>query len=76
MTLGSYGLMFILVCNVVYYLFPGACGAKEITKRLNLAAMTSRKWVVQDTCALTGSGISESMEALAKLVREYKGHKS
>ena len=59
-----------------YYLFLGACGAKEITKRLNLAAMTSRKWVVQDTCALTGSGISESMEALAKLVREYKGHKS
>ena len=48
---------------------------KEITKRLNLTEITSRQWVVQGACAITGSGIGESMESLAKVVREFKGHK-
>lgn len=54
---------------------PGALGVKEITKRLNLSGITNRQWVVQGACALTGSGIGESMESLAKLVRDFKGHK-
>lgn len=54
---------------------PGALGAKEIIKRLNLHVMTDRQWVVQSACALTGSGIGEAMDSLAKLVRDFKSHK-
>ena len=59
----------------VFLIFSGAVGVKEITKRLHLTEITNRQWVVQGACAITGSGIGESMESLAKLVREFKGHK-
>ena len=71
----------ILVKNILidffffFFFFSGALGVKEITKRLNLSGITNRQWVVQGACALTGSGIGESMESLAKLVRDFKGHK-
>ncbi|WAR19394.1 ARF-like protein [Mya arenaria] len=51
---------------------PGAVDAKDMTKRLQLPQMSARPWVIHSACATTGEGICESMESLAKMVKEYK----
>ncbi|KAH3853173.1 hypothetical protein DPMN_095695 [Dreissena polymorpha] len=51
---------------------PGSIDCKELGKRLQLPQMSTRPWVLHGACATTGEGICESMESLAKMVKEYK----
>ncbi|KAJ7325035.1 hypothetical protein JRQ81_018055 [Phrynocephalus forsythii] len=45
---------------------PGAVGAEEITKRLNMKKHChDRNWYVQPCCALTGEGLSEGFQKVA-----------
>lgn len=50
----------------------GALDTDQLSKWLGLNDMHSRRWIIQDACATSGHGICESMESLAKLVKEYK----
>lgn len=51
---------------------PGAADSSYIAKCLGLQHLSSRRFVIQEACATSGDGICESMETLAKLVKEYK----
>ncbi|XP_060588179.1 ADP-ribosylation factor 3-like [Ruditapes philippinarum] len=51
---------------------PGAADSSRIAKYLGLHQMVSRRWVIHDACATNGHGIGESMESLAKIVKEFK----
>ncbi len=51
---------------------PGAMGPSELIEALGMRKMGSRRWHVQGTCAKTGEGIYESMEAMARMVKEER----
>ena len=53
-------------------LSSAALEVKEIAKRLNLHQMTYRPWAIYGACATSGDGICDSMESLAKLVKQFK----
>ena len=50
---------------------PNAMSPSEITERMCLRKITS-PWHVQGTCASRGEGIFEGMDALSRLVKEFK----
>ncbi|KAL3873467.1 hypothetical protein ACJMK2_036580 [Sinanodonta woodiana] len=51
---------------------PGALRASDIVQKLELNKLCNRKWYIQAACATTGEGIFESMDNLARLVKEFK----
>ena len=48
---------------------PGAISPAQMIDRLQLRKLHS-KWHVQGCCALNGDGVYESMDAMARLVKE------
>ena len=46
---------------------PNAMGVSEITDKLQLHSLASRKWYVQATCATTGDGLYEGLSWLSSL---------
>jgi len=44
---------------------PNAMSVLEITERLNLQALRSRKWYIQATCATSGDGLYEGLDWLS-----------
>jgi len=44
---------------------PNAMTVLEITDRLNLQALRSRKWYIQATCATSGDGLYEGLDWLS-----------
>ncbi|XP_045175468.1 ADP-ribosylation factor 3-like [Mercenaria mercenaria] len=50
----------------------GAVDSSYLAKTLGLQQMSNRRWVIHDACAISGEGICESMESLAKIVKEFK----
>ncbi len=51
---------------------PTALSPSRVMEALCLGKMGSRKWHVQGATATNGDGIYESMEAMARLVKEAK----
>ncbi|CAG5129341.1 unnamed protein product [Candidula unifasciata] len=50
---------------------PGALPTAEVANRLGLCELRDRKWFVQGACAISGDGIYEGMQEMAKLVKEF-----
>lgn len=50
---------------------PGALSTSELADRLGLLKVRDRKWFVQGACAISGEGICEGMQEMAKLVKEF-----
>ncbi|BFZ04960.1 hypothetical protein BsWGS_07999 [Bradybaena similaris] len=50
---------------------PGALSTSELADRLGLLKVRDRKWFVQGACAISGDGIYEGMQEMAKLVKEF-----
>lgn len=44
----------------------------QVASRMGLAELKDRKWFVQGISALTGTGILEAMEELARLTKEFQ----
>ncbi|RUS80708.1 hypothetical protein EGW08_011531 [Elysia chlorotica] len=52
---------------------PGALSTAEVAHGLGMREMRNRKWHVQGACAVNGDGVFESMQEMARLVKEvYK----
>lgn len=51
---------------------PTAMSTSQIADRLCLGKLSNRKWHIQGTCATNADGVYESMEALARLVKEFR----
>ena len=51
---------------------PGSISPAKLIDQLHLRKLNTHKWHVQGACAVNGEGIYESMEAMARLVKEYK----
>jgi len=51
---------------------PNAMSVAEITDKLHLHDMRSRKWYIQACCATTGDGLYEGLDWLAKTVTGKK----
>ncbi|KAK3803446.1 hypothetical protein RRG08_027549 [Elysia crispata] len=49
---------------------PGALTTAEVADGLGLREMRDRKWYVQGACAVNGDGVYESMQEMARLVKE------
>ena len=47
---------------------PNAMSVAEITDKLHLHDMRSRKWYIQACCATTGDGLYEGLDWLAKTI--------
>lgn len=45
---------------------PNAMNAAEITDKLSLHTLRTRKWFIQATCATTGDGLHEGLDWLAQ----------
>ena len=54
---------------------PASISPSQLIERLQLRMLTGHKWHVQGACAVTGTGVYESMEAMAKLVLEFKAQR-
>ncbi|XP_042313793.1 ADP-ribosylation factor-like protein 14 [Sceloporus undulatus] len=49
---------------------PGALGAEEITKRLNMKKHChDRNWYIQPCCAVTGEGLSEAFQKVTSFAK-------
>jgi len=48
---------------------PNAMNAAEITDKLGLHGLKSRKWYIQSTCATSGDGLYEGLEWLSNTLR-------
>ena len=55
---------------------PGAIGASEVAQKLNLQRLRGRPWHIQATCASTGDGLNEGIEAFGKMVNDFQQIKS
>ena len=51
---------------------PNALTPAELIDGLHLRKLTGHKWHVQGACAVNGDGVYESLEATARLVKEFK----
>ena len=51
---------------------PKAQSPSEVATRLGLPQVKDRKWYVQGSSAVSGSGVLEGMEELARLTREFQ----
>ncbi|ETV97419.1 ADP-ribosylation factor 1 [Aphanomyces invadans] len=51
---------------------PSAMSASEITDKMGLAGLRSRRWFVQGCCATSGDGLYEGLDWIAKAL-ETKG---
>ncbi|XP_072030634.1 uncharacterized protein [Amphiura filiformis] len=51
---------------------PGAQTAGQLIEQLDIRSLPGNPWHVQATCATTGEGVYEGLNALAKMVREFK----
>ncbi|XP_022315498.2 uncharacterized protein LOC111119545 [Crassostrea virginica] len=53
---------------------PNALKPSEVADSMDLHKLTGRKWYIQAACATTGEGIFESMQEMAKMVKDYKSY--
>ena len=51
---------------------PNARSPSEIAEKLGLPQLKNRKWFIQGTSAVTGSGVYEGMQELSKLTKEFQ----
>ena len=51
---------------------PNAQSPSEVASRLGLTGVKDRKWYIQGTSALSGSGVWEGMQELATLAKEFQ----
>ena len=51
---------------------PNAQSPSEVAAKLGLPHMKGRKWFIQGTSAVTGSGVYEGMGELARLTKEFQ----
>ena len=51
---------------------PNARSPSEVAEKLGLPQLKNRKWFIQGTSAVTGSGVYEGMEELSKLTKEFQ----
>lgn len=49
---------------------PGVMTASEITDKLGLQTLRTRKWFVQTTCAQTGDGLYEGLDWLSRELKK------
>eukprot|EP00800_Vazella_pourtalesii_P016704 TRINITY_DN4878_c0_g2_i1.p1 TRINITY_DN4878_c0_g2~~TRINITY_DN4878_c0_g2_i1.p1 ORF type:complete len:188 (+),score=31.83 TRINITY_DN4878_c0_g2_i1:84-647(+) len=54
---------------------PGAENPANLVRELGLETLKGHNWFIQATSATTGEGLYEGVDALAKLVKEYKSGK-
>ena len=51
---------------------PTAVTPSELIAQLNLHSISKRRWYIQSACAVTGDGLVESMQQLAKMIKENR----
>ena len=51
---------------------PGAMTTTEVTQKLELNKYMNRQWFIQSTCAVSGEGIVDGLEWLAKTINNKK----
>ena len=51
---------------------PHAVKPADVAQRLGLNDLGSRPWHVQGTCALSGDGLYEGLDAFGKMVNEFQ----
>merc|ERR1719408_1223869 len=51
---------------------PNSMTAAEITEKLGLHEMRSRKWFIQSTCATTGDGLYEGLDWMSRTLSSKK----
>ena len=51
---------------------PGAMTTTEVTQKLELNKYMNRQWYIQSTCAVSGEGIVDGLEWLAKTIKNKK----
>ena len=56
----------------IFLFLLDAMKVSDIAAGLHLDKLGTRKWHIHAGCAVTGEGICESMEEMAKLVKEFK----
>lgn len=49
---------------------PNTMTASELTDKLGLNAMRSRKWFIQPTCATSGEGLYEGLDWLCNQLKD------
>lgn len=54
---------------------PGAVSASDVAQKLGLHQLRGRPWHIQGTCATSGDGLYEGMEAFSKMVTDYQQNK-
>ena len=54
---------------------PGAQSPANLIRDLGLETLKGHDWYIQATSATTGDGLYEGVDALAKMVKEYKAKK-
>ncbi len=51
---------------------PTAVKPSELIQQLSLHSISRRRWYIQSACAITGDGIVEAMQQLAKMIKDNK----
>ena len=51
---------------------PNACSCSDVAAKLGLPQLKGRKWFVQSSSAVTGAGLWEGMDELAKMTKEFQ----
>merc|ERR1712188_262789 len=51
---------------------PNSMTAAEVTDKLRLQNMRSRKWFIQSTCAATGDGLYEGLDWMSRTISSKK----
>lgn len=51
---------------------PNSHSPSEVAAKLGLPQLKGRKWFIQGSSALTGSGVYEGMQELARLTKEFQ----
>ncbi|KAH0479569.1 MAG: hypothetical protein KVP17_001043 [Porospora cf. gigantea B] len=51
---------------------PNAMTAAEVTERLKLNSLRTRKWYIQSACATSGEGLYEGLDWLANTLSERR----
>lgn len=54
---------------------PNAHSPSEVAAKLGLPQLMGRKWFIQGSSALTGSGVYEGMEELSRLTKEFQSRR-
>ncbi|KAJ8044836.1 ADP-ribosylation factor [Holothuria leucospilota] len=64
------GIPFVVMANKQD--LPGSVGPSKLIDSMGLREFRSNPWSIQGTCATTGDGLYESVEALCKMIRTYR----